>query len=330
MAPPPPPPPAPSAPKPSPLQSMNHVALMQVIKRNSLSQLSNTSWINDIKEQILQVYCKNSPRYAWKVLLPMSQFVPRMQIGPTCGLTGIIMAIETVLRGQAVTPDLGDDLIRLLTEARMAGISRQGEMFSAYWLTELAHRCYRELPPSDLSSWQELEFGTEALTLQSIANCLEMGGIPLICYDAGRDHSPVQEQGFRAHWALILGIICVEADSADASSDDDKITYRDSLDAESLSSSHEIYIVAQHGKSRRAGIWTWDSLYSSNKQLFQNLSDPLEMRHRIQQSHRPEKYEGCTEFMSAEALSDEPLLIPQDVDKLLAGLIVTVKRKLAQ
>ena len=88
------------------------------------------------------------------------------------------------------------ELDNLLKLAQLRGFSEHGEMYSAENLAELAKEFY----------------GHKCIVLNGglndgnfIVSEITGGSAVLVAYDADKNHEPCQQNGHRAHWALVTG-----------------------------------------------------------------------------------------------------------------------------
>jgi len=183
------------------------------------------------------------------------------------------MAVELLRQNKGdykmtLSAEQEEELDSLLKMAQMRGFTRQGEMYSAENLAKLAKEFY----------------GLECLVTSvgfednSVVSEVMKGSAVLIPYDADKNHEPCLENGHRAHWALLTGILC----ELDENSFDWKKCKQDTnvpmLFHMSPSSKlilphnckpRHIYLCAKHGKSRHTAVWTQESVRNSNANLFE-------------------------------------------------------------
>ena len=176
------------------------------------------------------------------------------------------MAAESVRGNVALDVDL-------LALAQQLGFTKQGEMFSAIELNELAtrslasHGCTTRLV-------NLAELSDDAARLAFVLDALRRGELLLIAYDADKDNTPCTLGGARAHWAIIKGIVVpFERDAAAAAIDDtsDSLSVTvDSLD-DSVACDRvaldDSLLSCQHSKSKRAALWSARALLASSAQL---------------------------------------------------------------
>ena len=182
---------------------------------------------------------------------------PVIQHGPMCGLVSLSIASQ-LLRRETYPPDY------LLEQAKKKGYSKQGEMFSAKDLLELAQ--------SSLKCTGTLINATSVETndlLVAIADKVAL----VIAYDADKDHSPCLSKGHKAHWCTLVGFAII-ADSALSSLPHANHVNLTPSDARHLLNNklkkvnaHEIYLFARQGKSCHIGLWKYRSLMESNANL---------------------------------------------------------------
>jgi hypothetical protein len=116
----------------------------------------------------------------------------RKQVGPTCGLTALLMAHD-YFREDAADESLAAEL---LVDAKANGFTAQGEMFNAYNLARFAQQ------KTGLEAKVEEWSGLEQLVSHIVQN-----RIVLVPYDSDSNHEPTLMGGRKAHWALIKGSI---------------------------------------------------------------------------------------------------------------------------
>ena len=116
-----------------------------------------------------------------------------LQQGPTCGMVSLLTAAKT--RGaEALTVE------DVLSVGRGHGFTRRGEMFSAAWLSVMT----RELVPG---SEVRLESAELILDTEWLLTWVTSGGLILIPYDCAANSSVCLENGHKAHWGLITGLV---------------------------------------------------------------------------------------------------------------------------
>lgn len=146
---------------------------------------------------------------------------PLLQDGPQCGLVSLAMFSDNPSRNMVEY---------LLKTAKESGYTYNGEMFSANNLCELSKKCIK-LHASVYNGHLNNDY---------IKDFLLNGGFMLVAYDADKNHSPCLNNGHKAHWAAVSGIIETE---------------------------ENVFVLAKHGKSKNVAIWNLKSLANSNSQL---------------------------------------------------------------
>lgn len=118
-----------------------------------------------------------------------------------CGLSALSIAVELLKKHQGdgtttLPVDQEQELDSLLKMAQLKGFSCQGEMYSAENLAKLAKEFYglECLVTSD-------GFRDDNFVISEVLK----GSAVLVPYDADKNHEPCQENGHRAHWALVTG-----------------------------------------------------------------------------------------------------------------------------
>ena len=119
-----------------------------------------------------------------------------------CGLSALSMANDLLRNPDdlSLKSDFArheeQELDNLLKLAQLRGFSEHGEMYSAENLAELAKEFY----------------GHKCIVLNGglndgnfIVSEITGGSAVLVPYDADKNHEPCQQNGHRAHWALVTG-----------------------------------------------------------------------------------------------------------------------------
>ncbi|KRT78179.1 hypothetical protein AMK59_7795 [Oryctes borbonicus] len=185
------------------------------------SSFQAMSWAADYPD--LYKICELYQRY--EILYPKQiKYVPLpalLQDGPQCGLVSLAMFINNTSK---------DKVKELLEIAKQRRYTYNGEMFSADNLCELTN---------DFTEYTASIYNGH-LNTNYIKDFLLNGGYMLVPYDADKNHSPCLNNGHKAHWAAISGIIDTE---------------------------ENVYVLAKHGKSKNVAIWTLRNLAESNSQL---------------------------------------------------------------
>ncbi|KNC53758.1 UPF0692 protein [Thecamonas trahens ATCC 50062] len=177
----------------------------------------------------------------------------RDRVGPMCGITAVAMLVAKPDADAArdALADGGDDKSTKLVDvysapvleaAVAAGYSREGEMFDAGELAELARKVLPSAVQVHGLAWAA-ETGVEA-RVASVADALAAGAFVLLAYDAAPNHEPALRSGHAAHWAVVVGVVHV-GDSP-------------------------TYFVTRHGKSSHLALWSAAQLLASNAQLVES------------------------------------------------------------
>lgn len=162
--------------------------------------------------------------------LRVQNVTPILQVGPTCGLTALSMLFEGAPSAKT-----------LLDMAIEKGYSNNGEMFSAKQLNDLLSIAlennrhlveYKPVKHALLGGWVD----DPGIKMQ-----LRFGSIFLVPYDPDGNHTPTQNRGHKAHWALIVGYLIDQFD--------------------------EYYVFARHGKTKNLALWSLRDLSRSNANL---------------------------------------------------------------
>lgn len=168
------------------------------------------------------------------------------------------------------------ELDNLLKLAQLRGFSEHGEMYSAENLAELAKEFY----------------GHKCIVLNGglndgnfIVSEITGGSAVLVPYDADKNHEPCQQNGHRAHWALVTGVLCeLHGNSYEWKVCQQDAGYPALLHAVPSSDisfpkncqAQHIHLCAKHGKSRHTAVWSMTNVANSNANLFE--LDPNKMR----------------------------------------------------
>ncbi|RUS87668.1 hypothetical protein EGW08_004591 [Elysia chlorotica] len=210
---------------------------------------------------------------------------PVLQNGPVCGLVALSMASQLVKDCHATADDI-------FYEAQKRGFTKQGEIFSVSYMKELSsHFLNCTVEHLILGNDTDLEKSDFFL----IVKHLLQRNVPLIPYDADKNHSPCQRRGHKAHWALLTGIVMAFQNSENVPKSvrtacivDTEIPYlyhwpenpsmslwEDLMSSAIASLSGKsgplpcirFYVYGHQGKSKHAGLWSLDDLLQSNAQL---------------------------------------------------------------
>lgn len=244
-------PPVPPPPPPPPLSE-------QCIAGNSGTHhggfVRNADNMKEEVSYLVQPLCARAGGQGQTIFTLVHDVNPVIQHGPICGLVALSIASQLV-NSRVVPPD------HLLTCAKERGYSKQGEMFSAQNLLELAKSelyCTGKLLNASCISVRELlTFITESKAI-------------VVPYDADKDHSPCLARGHKAHWCTLVGFAIIGNSFSTTDSTHTSLTpasaYR-LLNNENRE--NDIYLFARQGKSRHLGLWSYTSLIKSNANLME-------------------------------------------------------------
>lgn len=188
-----------------------------------------------------------------------------LQKGPQCGFAALIMAAH-IWKKDDLTLDL------LVKIGKQKGYTIQGELFSAYFMEDLAQ---------EFCSAQVVDSAN--LCPNVIWECLLQGYLLLVPYDSDKNYHPCLQNGHKAHWALLTGCFLVLKESAEIFLN--KYFERDSnvprlfhaevdgpvdgvLSKKLLGYMENAFVYTMQGKSRRPGVWSLKDLIASNQNLF--------------------------------------------------------------
>lgn len=195
---------------------------------------------------------------------------------PRCGLSAVSMAVELIKREEddnnvasSAQKRYEEELDNLLILAKSRGFSNQGEMYSAENLACLAEEFYG-VECSVMSNGLEDHHSTVSKLLKGTA--------VLVPYDADKNNKPCLENGHRAHWALLTGVMCELSDNSI-----DWTLFEQDVDVPTLfyaspsqsfvlppnCTLQHVYFCIKHGKSNHTAVWTLESLKSSNANLLE-------------------------------------------------------------
>jgi hypothetical protein len=187
----------------------------------------------------------------WDVAGDLDATAVVQQSGPSCGLAALLTA-ASMLRAA----DVEVDILRAVAACRDAGISRQGELFSASSLAAAAAVVTPHLAcvPRTFPVWDQLA-----------AEMRERRTLWLVPYDTDRNHAPACQRGHKAHWALVVGAcarICISVRCSRTH------MYTGTACVPGVGTAGR-FVWAVHGKSKRLQLWSFEALAASNGQLFE-------------------------------------------------------------
>ncbi|XP_065166812.1 actin maturation protease [Atheta coriaria] len=180
------------------------------------------TWCSDYPD--LQLVCRahgrfelsDPDRYCIKIIPSVTQQ------GPQCGLVALAMCTATPSK---------EKVAEIFTYANKEGMTNLGEMFSVDYMYSLAMRFIPE---------STIEIHAGSLNVPKLVDFLMSGGTLLVPYDCDKNHTPIMKGGFKAHWAIVFGIV------------------------ESYAG---LFVIAKQGKSLNVHIWDLEELSQSNQQL---------------------------------------------------------------
>lgn len=218
-----------------------------------------------------------------------------IQKGPMCGLVGLTMAAQLLLKGVAsghIHPE------GILEFAVQNSLSRHGEMFSASAMEEIVVK-HLHLQA------QVATMDNPGVLPELIVKAVSSDQAVLVPYDADKDHTPFLARGHCAHWCLLVGL-CLIINSDDTCTpwlleccqqvpsnsahyvvkethiEDFKKVVKSMFDSQTLTESlagNSIHVFGRHGKTSHMGLWSLRDLVLSNGNLTKvdpRRSDPLE------------------------------------------------------
>lgn len=188
-----------------------------------------------------------------------------LQKGPQCGFAALYMAAQ-IWKKDDLTLDL------LVKIGKQKGYTIQGELFSAYFMEDLAQ---------EFCSAQVVD--SAHLCPNVIWECLLQGFLLLVPYDSDKNYHPCLQNGHKAHWALLTGCFLVLKESAETFLEENferdpglpplfHAEIESSVDTvlcnKLLSNVENAFVYTMQGKSRRPGVWSLKDLLASNQNLF--------------------------------------------------------------
>ena len=246
-----PPPPLPPLPPPP-----------RIVKDDNKEQSKKHQFVRepvDVEEEVtylVQPLCKDATNQGKKVLSFVRNVQPVIQDGPMCGLVALSIASQ-LLDGSIALPD------QLLSFAREQGYSKQGEMFSAANLLQIAQyklNCTGEL------------LKTDSMDCNILLNAITERGAVLVPYDADKDHTPCLARGHEAHWCVLVGFaVLTDHHLPNHAEEGYHLPLNLAAAREIHHKSHlepsSVYFFARQGKSRHMGLWSYIDLIESNGNL---------------------------------------------------------------
>ncbi|CAI5450979.1 unnamed protein product [Caenorhabditis angaria] len=184
---------------------------------------------------------------------------PELQIGPKCGLVALSMSLKS--KGIDCNVD------EIFGIAKELNYTIQGEMFSAYSLSEVANK----ISPG-CSKVEEFPGASE------LSQRLLNGQHILVAYDCDKNFSATKHNGHKAHWLLMCGFL-------------DKSSGEKEGSMSPVQNPEDLIILGYQGKSRYLGFFPYTAIFESNAQLFEagpirlsdeyNLEDFVNLRNKI-------------------------------------------------
>lgn len=126
----------------------------------------------------------------WAVFIA-SRLPCRLQEGVTCGLVSLCMAADVLSPSHALS------VSGLVDQAKKCGFSKQGEMFDASQMAQLA-RDYFGLQSVVLERW----------SCDALCAAVVSGKVALVAYDCAPNHEPTLCEGEKSHWCAVVGFVC--------------------------------------------------------------------------------------------------------------------------
>lgn len=200
---------------------------------------------------------------------------PVLQRGPMCGLVALTMASELLSMHSSDSRTHPDCILEY---ARHSRLTKQGEMFSAQYVKQIGTE-YLSLKTDVLP--------TDNLTkTELIQLLLSPTQAVLVPYDADKNHTPSLEEGHKAHWCILTGLAVslrqiserghIKLQCYTEQAREGHLVLRDSSAQEFIDmllsgelQINRLHVFARHGKSRHMGLWSWEELKRSNKNLFE-------------------------------------------------------------
>ena len=183
---------------------------------------------------------------------------PVIQQGPMCGLVSLSVASQ-LLSGETFPPN------HLLAQAKEKGYTKQGEMFSAKNLLDLAR--------SSLNCSGML-LNRYAIETKDILMAIAEQKALVMAYDSDKDHSPCLAKGHKAHWCTLVGFAVISVPAPSSLNMHATHVSMTPIEAQHFLN-HELknvdscftYLFARQGKSRHMGLWEYTRLMESNSNL---------------------------------------------------------------
>lgn len=227
-------------------------------------------------------------------ILQNSNVKPILQIGPSCGIAALCMALNA-LSGyhNSILPGLDE----IVVMARSLNLTNFGEMFSAQALLSLSSIMSPEVPGVIIEATSLFE------KKKLILSHLLQKRLVIIPYDKGPNNEPCFKNGLKAHWAVLTGLLIVtsklsvELENFLENQNDSKIfsikeyenhrtiehvlncLEKDYKMDEDIGEDFEMFVCARQGKSPRLHLWHLNELLKSNDQLLLNPQEDCYLLH---------------------------------------------------
>ena len=204
-------------------------------------------------EYLVEPLCSRANEQGKTVFTLVHEVCPVIQEGPMCGLVALSIASQ-LLTGRTFPP------LELLRSAREKGYSKNGEMFSAEHLLDLAL--------SELSCTGSLVSMTTVNNSDLLRSIAKQRAL-VVAYDADKDHSPCLARGHKAHWCTLVGFAVTATPPPSLAS----ITHVELSPASfhvgmfGEVKEDQVCVFARQGKSRHMGLWGLPALLESNANL---------------------------------------------------------------
>lgn len=165
---------------------------------------------------------------------------PVLQKGPQCGL----VVLQMVAQAYGLLTRSMDEIFLV---AKKKGYTNHGEIFSAFWLADLA-----------VSLWPSMVVTVEKTPpTAQMEQLIKENAFLLIPYDCDKNHEPTQRGGKNAHWCVVVGYLCPVKEL-------DVMVWNTTFAHACSSATH---VFCRHGKSRHVAVWNYAKLVESNRNL---------------------------------------------------------------
>ena len=245
-----------SAPRPPPAPSLFHSSIQLTSGISERHQY--VAEAKDLEQEVkylLEPLSTLAQEQGKTIFTLVHNVKPVIQQGPMCGIVAISIASQ-LLHGTIAQPDT------LLAQAMKKCYSKQGEMFSAANLLNLAQ--------SELNCKGSLLNSKEIEVFDILSALTEKKAI-VVPYDADKDHSPCLARGHRAHWCTLVGFAVIAESLLHSKTLHVRLTPTEAdqnLQKEWTGvDKSDVYLFARQGKSRHLKLWSYASLMESNANL---------------------------------------------------------------